>query len=119
MKDRLLTFLGFLLFLVSLPFLIVLLIVYIIPVVIVESIREKYLDKKDQERRRLERLQTWCKKNDIDYKNQDVDFHTIALIQKESKEEKVYDKLCRYCPNAKHCHDDCVTCDKYEEAMDQ
>ena len=86
MKDRLLTFLGFLLFLVSLPFLIVLLIVYIIPVVIVESIRESKVYKTEAKRYQLE--------------------------------QQVYNTMCSSCPNAKQCHDDCVTCDEYEEAME-
>jgi hypothetical protein len=79
MKDRLLTFLGFLLFLVSLPFLIVLLIVYIIPVVIVESIRESKVYKTEAKRYQLEQP-----------------LITIGVMDDNKEAKKVYDHMFKY-----------------------
>ena len=32
-------------------------------------------------------------------------------------EMRVYRELCCGCPNSKKCHDDCVTCEKYDNAV--
>ena len=28
---------------------------------------------------------------------------------------KLYERLCKFCPNQKLCHDECETCTKYDE----
>ena len=34
-------------------------------------------------------------------------------------EELLYTKLCKYCPYQRNCHDNCTTCDKYEEERER
>ena len=32
---------------------------------------------------------------------------------------QLYWLMCRDCPNAKSCHDDCVTCEEYDEELER
>lgn len=36
-------------------------------------------------------------------------------MNEEDIEMIIYQKLCKYCPNQKLCHDECETCVEYDE----
>ena len=38
---------------------------------------------------------------------------------KDTIKENVYMEMCRYCPRAKECHDNCCECDDYHEQVKQ
>ena len=33
------------------------------------------------------------------------------------KEEYIYQKLCVGCPNEKYCHDECITCERFDRLV--
>lgn len=33
-------------------------------------------------------------------------------------EEIIYARMCKSCPNAKKCHEECETCEEYEEEVE-
>ena len=37
---------------------------------------------------------------------------------KDQDYQKVYDRLCKYCPFAKKCHDECEECDEFTHALE-
>ena len=35
----------------------------------------------------------------------------------EDLEYQVYKRLCSHCPNQKRCHDECETCEQYDQEL--
>jgi len=94
----------FLLIVICSPFLLLMFIFWVIPVVMVESLREKRLAKVQAKREELEQLSR-------------IEARMKVIRDFKDRRDKVYDKMCRCCPNAKECHENCETCDEYEEAV--
>lgn len=39
------------------------------------------------------------------------------MIINDKIEAKVYKILCSYCPYSKQCHEECITCDEYNDML--
>lgn len=39
------------------------------------------------------------------------------MNKRDEIEQSVYKCLCSCCPRAKQCHDDCVTCEEFDDVL--
>ena len=47
------------------------------------------------------------------YEIEELDYFSI----KQLLESKVYKQMCSNCPNAKKCHEECITCEEYDNKL--
>ena len=62
-----------------------------------------------------------------DYHLIEVALKTLEVLQESFKkmdekekneiEMKIYSRMCGSCPNAKMCHEECETCEEYDEVL--
>ena len=41
------------------------------------------------------------------------------MAMKNTKYERLYMRMCSCCPNAKKCHEECITCEDFDEALNR
>ena len=58
--------------------------------------------------------------NEINVKTLEILKEFIRKMDEKEKNEiemKIYSRMCGSCPNAKMCHEECETCEEYDEVL--
>lgn len=54
------------------------------------------------------------------YQNGDsFELGIVKRVVEESVEQKVYEHMCSCCPRARHCHEECETCEEFDVALEE